>query len=296
MPTIHINGTSLEYIEQGHGDPLIFVHGSLGDFRSWGMQVEAFAQRYQVIAYSRRYHFPNPWVGDGHDYSPRLHAEDLAALITARGSAPIHIVASSYGAYTALVLATKHPNLCRTLVLGEPPLLPWLRHTSEGPALLATFMTEAWQPAGAAFAQGNMKRGVQLFIDGVMGRGVFDQLPVVAQAMMLDNAPEMQVETTKAEGYFSPFTCDDARKIQIRTLLLNGERSPRMFHLITEELAKCLANTERALIPRASHSIHQETRRRTIEPSLHSLRSTRYVQSPAPPTRALSPSGTHFPQ
>lgn len=257
MPTVQINGTPLEYIEQGHGDSLIFVHGSLGDFRSWGMQVEVFAQRYHIIAYSRRYHFPNAWVGDGHDYSVARHANDLAALITERGIAPTHIVGSSYGAYTTLLLAATHPELCQTLVLGEPPLLPWLHHSPEGTALFATFMTEAWQPAREAFEQGDLQQGVKLFINGVMGPGVFDRLPTVAQGMMLDNAREMQVETTVANEYFPPFMCDDARTIQPPTLLVSGERSPRMFHLLTEELARCLPHAEHVLIPNASHAIHQ---------------------------------------
>ena len=85
MPEIMANGTQFEYIEQGQGEPVILVHGALGDYRTSPLQVESFAKRYRVFAYSRRYHYPNPWVGDGQDYSPLLHAEDLAALITSLG-------------------------------------------------------------------------------------------------------------------------------------------------------------------------------------------------------------------
>ena len=32
----------------------------------------------------------------------------------------------SYGGYTALMLALKHPELVQTLTLAEPPLATWL--------------------------------------------------------------------------------------------------------------------------------------------------------------------------
>jgi len=97
---ILINGVELNYIEQGKGDPVVFVHGSLEDFHTWGLQIEPFSEHYHVIAYSRRYHYPNAWVGDGTDYSATLHAEDLAALIKRIGLGSAHVVGHSYGAYT----------------------------------------------------------------------------------------------------------------------------------------------------------------------------------------------------
>ena len=47
--TIHVNGTDLAYVTEGSSDPVVFVHGSLGDYRSWGfgacsLQLAAFAE------------------------------------------------------------------------------------------------------------------------------------------------------------------------------------------------------------------------------------------------------------
>src|SRR5206468_11124882 len=61
--------------------PVVFVHGSLGDLQSWNGQETQFAQIYRVLVYSRRYHPPNPQVDDNQTYSPKLHAEDLAAML-----------------------------------------------------------------------------------------------------------------------------------------------------------------------------------------------------------------------
>ena len=100
LPTkrANVGGTELSYFEIGEGEPVVFVHGSIGDYRTWGYQFEAFAQRYRVISYSRRYHYPNTWVGDGMDYSSALHAEDLAGFIRALGFGPAHLIGQSYGA------------------------------------------------------------------------------------------------------------------------------------------------------------------------------------------------------
>src|SRR5215207_11676088 len=38
-----VGDTTLAYIEAGRGDPVVLVHGTLNDFRSWGMQLEPLA-------------------------------------------------------------------------------------------------------------------------------------------------------------------------------------------------------------------------------------------------------------
>jgi hypothetical protein len=47
---INVNGTTLVYQEQGHGAPVVFVHGSPGDHRSWDGQREGIARTHRFIA------------------------------------------------------------------------------------------------------------------------------------------------------------------------------------------------------------------------------------------------------
>ena len=96
MPVIQVDGTTLDYVERGDGDPVVLVHGTLSDHRSWRFQLDAFAERFRTIAYSRRYHYPNPCTGDESDYSAALHADDLAALMTELGLESAHVVGQSY--------------------------------------------------------------------------------------------------------------------------------------------------------------------------------------------------------
>ena len=35
LKSIFINGDSIHYIDIGKGDPVVFVHGAFGDYRTW---------------------------------------------------------------------------------------------------------------------------------------------------------------------------------------------------------------------------------------------------------------------
>lgn len=254
---VSVNGATLSYVEVGRGpDTVVCVHGSLDDYRSWRAQLGPLSAHFRVIAYSRRYHYPNRWDGDGSDYSAELHAEDLAGLIRTVAEPPVHLVTSSYGGNVALYMTSRHGELVRSLVLGEPPLLPWLHHIAGGEIHLQRFLDSTWLPARDAFQRGQLEEGARLFLDGVMGRPTFVHLPPAARQLILDNAPEMAAETL-ANRYFPPLTCEDARALRQPVLLCKGELSLEAFHLITDELAACLPAAQTpVVIARASHAMH----------------------------------------
>ena len=196
-------------------------------------------------------------------YTASLHAADLAGLIEKLDLGPAHLVTSSFGGCVALALAVARPELVRSLVLAEPPLMPWLEHIPGGAPLAEAFYADAWLPAQRAFREGDSERGVRLFLDGVIGRGpstslrtgAFDRLSPSGQRMILDNAAEMRAETLSPD-IFPALTCADVAALDRPVLLLNGELSPRLFHLINAELARCLPRATQAVIPQTSHAIH----------------------------------------
>ena len=258
--TIEVNGTNLHYVERGEGEPVVFVHGGLGDFRTWLPQVDNFSTRYRAISYSRRAHYPNPWPPD---YKSKMltHVEDLAALVEKLVGGPspgAHLVGNSYGAYICLLLAIHKPRLVRTLALAEPPVQPVLKRLPGGPPLLEQFEREAWIPAGEAFAAGDMESGVRLFIEGAVGRDEWGKLTPRVRAAMMKDAPEMSVTATSRDyaARMPDLACAEIALIEAPTLLLRGDRSPRMYSLINDELARCLPHAEQATIPNAAHVLH----------------------------------------
>ena len=245
-----VNGTTLAYRLIGDsGTPVVFVHGSLGDLGDWDAQVAAFAQRHRVLVYSRRYHPPNPPHNDDQTYSPMLHADDLAALLLQLDLAPAHVVGSSYGAYTALVLALEHPELVRSVVLGEPPIMPLLNRTPEGDALRRDYFARVLDPARAAFARRDSAGGLRAFLRG-------EGLAAPAGANLLTYAFELRHEMlANREQYMAPLTCRDLGALHTGVLLVSGDRSAPVFHAINAELARCLQNDSTVTIPNAGHAM-----------------------------------------
>jgi non-heme chloroperoxidase len=259
MHALDVNGTRLTYRLSGDSTaaPVVFVHGTLGDLRSWSAQEAAFARVYRVLVYSRRYHPPNPPVEDNQVYSPKLHSEDLAALLLTLDIAPAHIVGSSYGAYTALQLARDHPQLVRSLVLAEPPLFSLLTSSEAGDSARRAFFASGLDPARAAFVHGDSVAGIRYFIDGASGRGTFDRLPPAARADMLAHTFEMRREMLAARADYLPtISCAELGRMTTPVLIVRGERSPRLFQVISDELARCLQSDTTAVIPGAGHPPH----------------------------------------
>jgi non-heme chloroperoxidase len=254
---LDVNGTRLAYrlIGDSGATPVVFIHGSLGDYRSWVGQEAAFAQIYRVLVYSRRYHPPNQHVVDStQQYSPKLHAEDLAAMLLTLDIAPAHIVGSGYGAYTALALARDHPNLVRSLVLAEPPILHLLTISEAGDAERRAFSTNALDVARRSFARGDSVAGIRAYYDGLNGRGRFDALQPASRAELLTHTFEMRQEMlANREQYFPPISCGELGRITTPVLIVRGERSPPVFQLISDELARCLRSDSAVVIPGAGH-------------------------------------------
>ena len=260
LHVVRVRGTDLRFVERGTGIPVVFVHGSLGTLESWGPQIDAFATRFRVIAYSRRYHWPNAAQPDGQEYSLSLHADDLIGLIEALGLERVHLVASSYGAYVALLVTLRRPDLVRSLVLAEPPILPWLGRTPAGDSLLHTFDRTVFKAARAAFVRDDSVGAVQRFWDGLAGAtSPFDALPDGARARLLRSVFELRLETRADPADYMPaLACKDIGGIRSPVLLVTGERSPRMFHVINEELARCLAAEETVTVPGAGHGVNAD--------------------------------------
>jgi pimeloyl-ACP methyl ester carboxylesterase len=244
-------------VEQGSGTPVLFVHGSGADLRTWGYQMAPVAQAsFRAVAYSRRFHHPNAPPAEGDTYMAALHAADLAAFIESLHAGPVHIVASSYGGVVALLAARDRPSLIRTLVLTEPAMLSLLR-----PGSRAAREAVALQSARSVVARGDPHTALRAFVDAVFGPGAYELMPASTREMLTDNLPELRREAEAPVGD-PPFTCDDARAVGAPVLLLTGGSSPSFFKEIDERLAECLPSVEAVTVPGASHAVHaQQTAR-----------------------------------
>jgi len=268
--TATVNGTTLAYREQGEGEPVVFVHGTASDLRAWEQQLPVVGRSHRAIAYSRRFARPNEDIAPEADDQMLPHVEDLAAFLRAIDAAPAHLVGNSWGAFICLLAAVRHPDLVRTLVLEEPPVLSLFVSTPPRPSeLLHLFVTRPRTaiailrfgagtigPAQKAFQRGQDEEAMRTFGHGVLGKEPFEQLPEARKEQMRENLNSMRAQLL-GEG-FPPLGDDDVSGIQAPVLLLTGERSPSVFIRLTDRLEELLPTVSRVDIPDASHVMHEE--------------------------------------
>src|SRR5437764_14047793 len=90
LRNVCVNGVQLHYMESGSGIPVVLIHGGLGDYREWNSQIGRISNHYRVIAYSRRYNYPNDNAVILPDHSALLEGRDLSTLLNAHKVAPFH--------------------------------------------------------------------------------------------------------------------------------------------------------------------------------------------------------------
>ena len=260
IQTAEINGATLHYFECGKGEPLVFVHGGLGDLHTFRAQVQTFAAKFRVIAYSRRFSPPNapPRATDVNPLSN--HRADLRALIGQLKAAPARVVANSYGAYIALALAVDHPELVRSLVLGEPPIFPLIARTAVGEALGQSWLRLVIGPSRKEFESGNLEGGLRAFFDAIVAPGAFANLPPSVRSELVEKqAPELRSQfMTEGAANLPPLDCGKLGKLSRPTLLVTGERSPAALLLISAELERCLEGEAHVMVPEAGHTPQRE--------------------------------------
>lgn len=268
MKTIQLNNYTFHYVEEGTGSPVVFVHGSISDYRGWGEQLSPFAKQFQVIAYSRRYHYPSNSDENGIEYTVPNHSRDLTAFIESLNLDDVNLVGSSYGAYASLLTAIKHPDKVRSLVLGEPPAIPLLISNPNNPFKILSlllrdlptgksflkFGMKAMFPAKKQLRKGNLEEGVRLFANGVLGPGGFEKLPEDRKIKLLDNAKALRAELL-GPG-FPEFSKKDYSSLKVPALLVCGEKSPTFFRSISDKLYHLLPESEKVVIPGVSHNMH----------------------------------------
>jgi pimeloyl-ACP methyl ester carboxylesterase len=168
------------------------------------------------------------------------------------------------------MLAIKEPNIVRTLVLAEPPVITlFLSNTpkiSEILKLLATrprtaasiikMGTKGFEPAKKAFKKGDMDAGIITFINAVLGTGGYKNLTESQRAMVKDNTAAFKAELLGSG--FVPLKAKQLQNIQIPTLLVNGQQSIPLFHHLSDRLEELIPNTKRYVVPDALHNMHHD--------------------------------------
>jgi pimeloyl-ACP methyl ester carboxylesterase len=248
--TIDVNGVRLYYELNGSGEPLVLVHGSWGDARSWRFVVPGLAESFRVVVYDRR----------GHSRSERPDTpgsvdedgDDLAALLEALDLAPAHVVTNSYGGNIALRLATRRPEVFRSLSCHEPPLWGLLEDDPE-PLEILRQGARSLQAVGQRIAQGDHEGAARQFVEEVaLGPGAWEsELPPEMRAIFVENAPTFLDELEDP----NQLQVDEAAlsRLELPVRLTQGSESPPTFPAVIDRLVELLPRVSREIINGAAH-------------------------------------------
>jgi pimeloyl-ACP methyl ester carboxylesterase len=236
-------GAVFPVIEAGDGPSVVFLHGALGDRRSFAPALAALGPGLRAVAYDQRGFGRGPWPAEGPAFGVAAHAADLLALIDALGAAPAHLVAWSYGGHVALAAAHARPEAVASLMLFEPGT----------PSYLDKAAMDAWTadargaygPAFKAAAAGDHDAAARALIEAVGGACAFDALPEERRARALENAESV----ARIAGQTPPpaLSPADLAAIGRPALVAWGSETRPAFRLVAEAAAAALGAETREI-------------------------------------------------
>jgi pimeloyl-ACP methyl ester carboxylesterase len=138
LPTVKANNITMNYDQQGSGEPLILIPFLTADHACYAFQVAEYAKHFTCFSLDLR--------GTGETdkpegaYSTATVADDVAAFMQAVGIQKAHISGLSFGAAVGMWLASKHPDKVQSLSLHSawPKTDPFSKAVLEGWQATAT--------------------------------------------------------------------------------------------------------------------------------------------------------------
>jgi pimeloyl-ACP methyl ester carboxylesterase len=250
---VEVNGVRLQYIEQGSGEPIVFLHGAPHDLRAWEPVREEIAKRYRFIAYTQRYFGTEPWPDEGKNYSIATHADDLAKFVTSLNAGPVHLVGWSHGGSVSLTAAVREPSLVRSLILYEAGVISVLRAESPEGKMAREDRASMFGPVGAAASTGDFTNAAKLLQEVVfqLRPGEFNSLPKDLQTVLLDNARVLPLMLAAPPP--PAITCDTLKDFTRPTLVMRGEKARPFWALTSKAIAECVPGAKQVILQKVHH-------------------------------------------
>ena len=243
--TIQANGITQHYYGSG-GDkrPLVLMHGFTDDGACWFPLAEPLSEDYDVIMPDARAHGHSTRVA-GIGFSNEALADDAAAFIRALGLDRPAVMGHSMGAFNAMIMAAKYPDLVNCLTLEDPPLFP---------------------PSGAADARkpdligwGKHLRQMQTKPVEALIAEDRQNLPHWSEAEVRLSAESKHRMDADVFDVHAPLPSWEPfmQRVQCPVLLLYGETS-FIDEAIAQQIASLWKTGQAVQIPRAGHCIHRD--------------------------------------
>lgn len=250
MQLAKIDGMELEILDTGSGEPVMFVHGGMGDECFAVLAEPVLANNYRLICHHRR-----GWGKSAINPAPvsiSQQAADCKAVLKHLGIERAHVVGQSSGGVIVLQFALDFPDYVHSLALLEPPLPSVLPQFPEFGAELAK--------AASLYASDDKAGTIDAFAQAVAGvdyRAAFDQTmpPGYFERWVEDADTQFQVDMPALQAW--TFTPEDAAHITQPVLNMSGADSVPYLREVYAILQKWLPHTENFIVPDATHAMLQ---------------------------------------
>jgi esterase len=254
MQTLRVNGYDMAYLEVGEGPPLVCVHGTLGDFRTWSAVLGPLSKERRVISLSLRHFFPEHWNGAGNDYTMAQHVDDVIGFIEELDTGPVDLMGHSRGGYISFRVAQRRPDLLRKLILAEPG--------GELDRSLDAAAAPGPSPRAARFAasaekiaRGDIDGGLMVFFDAIEGDGAWARLPAAPKQQLRDNAGTLIGQVGENR---QPYGKAEAEAIRMPALFIGGTDTRGALPAVLRVLAAHVRGARTAMIPGAGHWMFEQ--------------------------------------
>ncbi len=256
MKRLRVNDYDMAYLEIGEGAPLVCVHGSLGDFRTWTPVLGPLSRRHRLIVVSLRRFFPEAWNGVGPGFTIAQHTADMIGFIETLGVGPVNLMGHSRGGHIAFRIAQQRPELLRKLILAEPggnldKSFAAPGSSSSSPPPLRVHVAAAAEKIQA----GDVEGGLLLFWDAVEGKGAWQRLPPGARQQLRDNVLTLLGQVNEQR---LPYGRAEAASIRVPTLFIGGAETKGSLPQVLRGLSTHVPDARVAMIPNASHMMFDE--------------------------------------
>jgi pimeloyl-ACP methyl ester carboxylesterase len=252
LKTIKIDDAVIHYKDKGTGEAIIFVHGGMEDYRTWDSQIDSFSKKYRVIAYSRRFNYPNQNTNEIKNFSAETEANDLARLIVQLKVQPVHLVGHSFGAVVALSLAIRYPQLVQTLTLSEPPMISWLPGLDGGKQLYDDFYDNLMKPVKQDFEQKDTIAVLRHTLIYFYGSDVSKELSEKDRTQLIANFPEWRA-IAYSTNVFPLISKEEVTNLKMPVLLLSAGQTMSVLKVTNAELKRLLPNAQHFQLAEGTH-------------------------------------------
>jgi len=114
MSNILINNILFDYVDQGKGDVLLFLHGLGSSKKDWDFQIPYFSKNYRTITPDLRGHGD---TGIPKEYGVDIMASDIVELLKLLQIKKVTVIGFSMGGAIAFELAASYPELIEKMVI-----------------------------------------------------------------------------------------------------------------------------------------------------------------------------------